>query len=260
MVNTGIQLWTKLKIFINVCRQYFWCKTFLNKSDKYVAFTLAESLIVLGIISVLATLSTLALTNVKPDKDVIMFRKGYKTLFSAMEQIKKDTSLYHEVCGDDELSLILNHCSLTVINPSYGRPDFYRAFAKLIGAVDSNLVTNSTEIEPGIFGNEYYSDSFSTADGIYWEISDDYGLFYYKLYMYPDGKKSVNKACIYDASDCKRPNKFYFVIDQYTAKITLPISFSDSTYNPIACTYLRYPKINKFSKFPTKGEGNTCYP
>lgn len=64
MVNTGIQLWTKLKIFINVCRQYFWCKTFLNKSDKYVAFTLAESLIVLGIISVLATLSTLALTNV----------------------------------------------------------------------------------------------------------------------------------------------------------------------------------------------------
>ena len=54
------------------------------------AFTLAEALIVLGIVAILATLSTLAVTNVKPDEDVIMFRKAYRTISSAIEQIKKN--------------------------------------------------------------------------------------------------------------------------------------------------------------------------
>ncbi len=224
------------------------------------AFTLAEALIVLGIVAILATLSTLAVTNVKPDEDVIMFRKAYRTISSAIEQIKKNKDLFYENCETNQVSQLANICKIQANDSLNDAYNFINTFSKLIGAVNSNIQTNVTEIEEGIFGNEYHNNAFSTADGIYWEISNTYGGPNYELYVYPDGVNSKSKACSYDSSSCPRPNKFYFTIDVNTAEISMPISYTDSNYNPVACTYLRYPRINKFNKFPTKAEGNTCYP
>ena len=169
------------------------------------AFTLAEALIVLGIVAILATLSTLAVTNVKPDEDVIMFRKAYRTISSAIEQIKKNKDLFYENCETNQVSQLANICKIQAndsVNDAY---NFINTFSKLIGAVNSNIQTKATEIDEGVFGHEYHNNAFSTADGIYWEISNTYAGPNYELYVYPDGVNSKSKSCSYDSSSCPRP-------------------------------------------------------
>ena len=58
------------------------------------AFTMSEALIVLGIIAVIATLSVLAVQNAKPDPEIVMFKKAYKTTQDIMQNMYYDKELY----------------------------------------------------------------------------------------------------------------------------------------------------------------------
>jgi len=59
-----------------------------------VAFTMAEAMIVLGIVAVLAALSIVAVTNSKPDENIIMFRKAYSTTLQTVQSLMNDKDLY----------------------------------------------------------------------------------------------------------------------------------------------------------------------
>ena len=58
------------------------------------AFTMSEALIVLGIIAVIATLSVLAVQNAKPDPEIVMFKKAYKTTQDIIQNMYYDKELY----------------------------------------------------------------------------------------------------------------------------------------------------------------------
>ena len=62
--------------------------------NKIKAFTMSEALIVLGIIAVIATLSVIAVQNAKPDTDVVMFKKAYKTTHDIVQNLYYDKELY----------------------------------------------------------------------------------------------------------------------------------------------------------------------
>ena len=226
---------------------------------KKEAFTLAEALIVLGIVAILATISTVMINNIKPDEDIIMFRKAYRTVSQAFQIMQQNTDLFTENCSNEELDQLANYCTLHSAYDGVAYSEaFIKEFAKLIHAVDSSITSTSD--------SDDIKDQFSTPDGIYWEINNITGgnLDTFELYIYPEGKASKSQACSYDnaspTNTCTRPNKFYMVIDAANVNMSIPISSDNSTMNPVACTYLRYPTINKFNKLPTKSDGNTCYP
>lgn len=63
---------------------------------KVFAFTLAELIITLTIIAVIAALVIPILINVKPDTNNILFRKAFYTFSEAIYAIVNDTSLYDD--------------------------------------------------------------------------------------------------------------------------------------------------------------------
>ena len=58
------------------------------------AFTLAETLIVMAIIGVLATITMVALTGSLPDKKKAMFKKGYSVIERTVGEVVNDETLY----------------------------------------------------------------------------------------------------------------------------------------------------------------------
>ena len=61
---------------------------------KNIAFTMSEALIVLGIVAVLATLSVIAVTNAKPDENIIMYRRAYANTLKVVQNLMADAQLY----------------------------------------------------------------------------------------------------------------------------------------------------------------------
>lgn len=61
---------------------------------KNLAFTMSEALIVLGIVAVLATLSVIAVTNAKPDENIIMYRRAYANTLKVVQNLMADAQLY----------------------------------------------------------------------------------------------------------------------------------------------------------------------
>lgn len=61
---------------------------------KNLAFTMSEALIVLGIVAVLATLSVIAITNAKPDENIIMYRRAYSNTLKVVQNLMADAQLY----------------------------------------------------------------------------------------------------------------------------------------------------------------------
>ena len=239
------------------------------------AFTLAESLIVLGIIAILATLSTIALGNVKPSNDVILFRKAYATVSKSIENLKDNGAIFAKNCDSDELSIMTNYCRLRIIigNPTSAELQnypwlveeggrFMYGFANLVGVENIDTIKNTATTVSRTGGNATFIN-FSTPDGIYWEVGEAQNSGEPEIYIYPDGEKSANSACGYSEDDCPRPNKFLINVNRDgELSLVIPPESKDekgSTVDPIACTYLRYPRINKFSKFPTAYDGNTCF-
>ncbi len=269
------------------------------------AFTMSEALIVLGIVAVLATLSVLAVQNAKPDPDIVMFRKAYKTLHDIVQNLYYDKELYPNATDTLEVStkgFVDNvykgkfaEAFLARLNPVSEPESLDSLSVSQRCGINGGLQVCSASSEIAISGsaiktptssfnvgsistsglsgtflldvsNLPYSVSGNTADGMSWTISDSFAdynatstpdpLSYVTVYI--DGADASNN-CSYDSSSCTRPNKFIFEID-HTGKITPRVSASsDAGIDPIACSYLRYPKINKFDKIPKSSSTNTCF-
>ena len=61
-----------------------------NKS----AFTLVETLIMVAVIGVIATVTVVSLKGMRPDKDVMMIKKAYSTTVQIVNTLANDTELY----------------------------------------------------------------------------------------------------------------------------------------------------------------------
>ena len=226
------------------------------------AFTMSEALIVLGIIAVIATLSVLAVQNAKPDPEIIMFRKAYKTTADIVQNMYYDKELYENATTSMTSSSIDNSANLV---PMYtlgffdiGGDSHYKFAEAFITRL--NPLSHSTE--NGSNGFAIYTAE--TADGIAWEIEDRFGIYETSGYqedtyitVYLDGTDAT--SCTYDATSCARPNKFIFDITN-SGMITPRVS-ADSTaaIDPIACSYLRFSKVNKYDKIPKSNNKNSCF-
>ena len=203
------------------------------------AFTMAEALIVLSVVGILAALSVVAVNNSKPDENIIMFRKGYATTTKAIQNMLNDTTLYPNanstVTASKLGSSADNKKGLTDTSGENGN-NFAYNFRLLV-----NPVSLDTD-------NKDATQKFTTADGIYWEVTstmtaaNPYAYIVMKLY----GKNGA--SCSYNANSCPIPTKFKLKIDKMGS--IKPVLDNGKTFDPVAATYLYYSKINKHSKIP----------
>lgn len=214
------------------------------------AFTMAEALIVLSVVGVLAALSVVAVNNSKPDENIIMFRRGYATTAKAVQNLLNDTTLYPNanstVTASKLGSSADNKKGLTDTSGENGN-NFAYNFALLINPITALTGTNCNDT-----GNTLSTKTckFTTADGIYWEVNSDmtsanpYATVLMKLYGEQGG------SCTYDPTSCPKPTAFELRIDKLGN--IKPVYKRNGRYkfDPVAATYLYYSKINKHSKIP----------
>ncbi len=241
----------------------------MNMKNK--AFTLAEGLMVLSIVSVLAAVSVTAVSNAKPDESIIMFRRGYKMMSTIINDMLNDRELYPYALERYTGVAIPTDSLLGSTNAIKGFGDNSITETMKANNPYLNCAVNSCDADfkfADIFIHKANPVSFNdvlplqpnktkkemvTPDGMYWYIYSDSSMAIagalgpMTITLYTNGK---GKGCTYHATNCKYPTNFIFNI-QSDGKI--------ETTDPMACSYLRYTKVTKASKIPTNSTINSCF-
>ncbi len=135
---------------------------------------------------------------------------------------------------------------------------FAVSFANRLNTVSNPTISNNTV-------------QFGTPDGLYWVIEDHFNddstkYAYISVHMAKISptlsgtqlSDALSKTCGYSAT-CEAPNKFTFKVEP-SGRVQLVQPDNKAKVDPMACSYLRYPKINKRSKIPTDHTVNNCFP
>lgn len=180
----------------------------LKMKNMKKAFTLAETLVVLGVISFIAIILLPTLKNIKPNNEHLMFRKVYYLTSNLVSEIINNSDLYPE--PDDDVSFFLSNVSdVTYYGENYGGDT---KFCKIFS---SKLNTSGpVQCEEKAFVDNNTPDSqFRTADGVHWILPitrfEDKDVEY-PIYVDTNGDKMPN--CAYDEESCKKPDRFTIYI------------------------------------------------
>lgn len=187
------------------------------------AFTLAEVMVTLVILGVLAAILMPIVKDMYPDKNKVMFRKAYYVVERMVYEMVNDEDLYPSTEGKSGLD---NTVSVTYLGATFGgnttetaKPKFCKLFAAKVNVLDLDAINCDGEHSlPFQEGKDYVEPSFSTTDGVSYYMpyasefpEDDSSLP--NLYIDVNGKQAPN--CEYDSDSCINPDIFglYVLVD-----------------------------------------------
>lgn len=180
---------------------------------KKFGFTLMEVIIALGIVGVVAAISTPLLNNLIPDKDKIAVLKTYKIIGDINNEIKENKAVWQEDQGINE--------GMGWAGVLTDGNDYPHLVYDQLNAVESSLSNSPRGIQ------------FDTVDGNHWIVEDPdrgYGTIVVDLMNNKKGR------CTY-SSNCRKPGRFRFIIDASTLNI--------KPGDPLTAAYIRNPgKLN----------------
>ena len=192
-------------------------------------FTLAEILISLAIIGIIAAIGFPAVNSMKPDKNKIMYLKVYDELRNEIASLTADSSLF-PACKDDGGDGVEcgSHPLLNTMKPVNkkfsgsnfeGNKKLCNLVAYYLNVDDANCSDSTYSFNSGSFNADFDSKkSFTTQNGIQWWIipqvnSASDGTASYQTDIYVDIDPSRDSSnCIYDKDSCKNPDRFKFMI------------------------------------------------
>ena len=123
-------------------------------------FTLAETLVTLGIIGIIATVSMMALKNAQPNEEMVMLKKAYYLIGRGVNELINDDNLYPE---DDENEGFANTSEEDYKGQKVsGNTKFCELFASRLNTSGEIDCSSSKTLTDG--GN------FTTSDGIIWSM------------------------------------------------------------------------------------------
>jgi prepilin-type N-terminal cleavage/methylation domain-containing protein len=185
-------------------------------------FTLAEVLIALGIVAVIASLTAPSLTNLMPDKSKLKVIKAHKILSDVTSEMLNNPALYRDAnceswpgiqtVGTDDVCVGLGNGDMPLAEP-YNTDD-YKYEAKY-----PRLLAARLELAEDIDVNGKIS-TFTSIDGLYWTIElasggivnkkhkEEYGITI-DLDGPDKGENSIAKSGV------KKPDQFQFIVDTY---------------------------------------------
>ena len=171
-------------------------KNFLNKKG----FTMAEMLVCLAIISVIATILIPTLVRVKPNKEKAMFKKTYSVAERIVYELVNDPELYppsDSYVGFDNVKEVTYNGTTygsDSVNEDAAKQKFCKLFAmklNTVGPNDDGVFCSSTN------ANIENTPSFTTTDGVEWHMP---------ISNFVDGNNISTESILVDVNGKKGPN------------------------------------------------------
>lgn len=203
---------------------------------KKTGFTLAEVLITLGIIGVIAALVMPTMHKLMPDKTKAQYLKTYDTITTMVRDLASNSKLY-SVCNQTSNASCVTHPLINLDKPIDSRFNNarYRGDTKLCSLMAYNLGVAESDISCSAipynlnvadYTNGFANPSFTTQNGVRWRIVPQVTTSItpanwtarYQTDVYVDINPSNNnvngtdESCIYDADSCTNPDIFKFQI------------------------------------------------
>lgn len=186
------------------------------------AFTLAEVMITMAILGVLASILLPAVSKMRPNENKTLFKKAYYVAERMVGELVNDDSLYP--LGDGDSEGLDNVAEAWYDGECYGKPDaedppcangsngsdkFCKLFAAKVNTIDDDIhcVTGS-QVPTG-----ENDPSFITTDGIYWflpytDFDDEKSI-----YVDVNGERKPNCRCTTDnCNGCINPDQFEIIV------------------------------------------------
>lgn len=183
-------------------------------------FTLAELILTMGIIGIIAAIITPSLGDIMPDQSKAKVLKAYNTLTNMTKEIIDNPSMYTEDYDSQSNIMYEGLASYRSVPDQTNYPDNVYAgtakYARLLSTVMS-LDGDVTSISNGC--------SFTTTDGIFWKITANtptsellgttrYMRITYDVVIDTNGE-NVGKDCYYGQSGCIKPDLYKFTVDTF---------------------------------------------
>lgn len=128
---------------------------------KIIAFTLAELVVTLSIVGVIASIILPAIKNTSPNKEMVMFKKSYGNFARISTMLVNDDEFYPEKPGGEESNYFGNTDTITF------KGNEYAGTTKLCGLMAAHLsIIGTVNCSATAFSNG--NGSFKTADGVVW--------------------------------------------------------------------------------------------
>ena len=194
-------------------------------------FTLAEVMITVGIIGIIAAVTIPALINTMPNQELIMFKKAYYNTSRIVAELINDDDLYPDIENEDNPDIvgfaITNFVEqLGLDSEARYQGQDYEGTEKFCGLFAAKL--NASQIncaDSGSFSADNVQGNFTTTDGIAWAmpVADFQALEY--IIVDVNGQKGNN--CVdgetYNvvndrASECNdgdTPDEFAISVDKF---------------------------------------------
>ncbi len=201
------------------------------------AFTLAELLITLTIIGVVAALIVPAISNLRPDKNKTVYLQVYDSISETVKSLAANSRLY-PVCNNPNVEDNVNCSQYPLLNTSRPLDDRYnnaryqgdRKLCSLIalslGIAEDDMNCSNTiyAFNAADYTNGFAGESFVTKNGMRWRIVPQIATytnnfearFQNDIYVDIDPTNNdVNgedKSCIFDEENCTQPDIFKFMV------------------------------------------------
>ena len=184
-------------------------------------FTIAELLITIGIIGVVAAISVPVISNIFPDNDKAQVLKANKIISEINNELLNDSSLY---LSNNISRVLRNFDRPTNPNPEYAS-DNYTGKSKY-----PYLFASKISLSGDITQTPFETFRFSSTDGTNWEIAvnTNDGLMPPRGRAWPRENIIIivdldgfgNGAdCTYNVATCTQPDQFSFDVD-YNGTVT----------------------------------------
>lgn len=159
------------------------------------AFTIAEILMTLGIIGVLASITLGMLSKTNPNSDALMFRKAYNTTTNAIYSILQSGAYYEDGVLSDTSEAMNNGVSVS------GDTKFCQAFAEVVNTLGA----------PNCNGTSLWNaPTFYTSDGVAWYLPINNFQAFTFISVDINGAGSPN--CLAGSNNCPFPDRFQITV------------------------------------------------
>lgn len=165
------------------------------------AFTLAEVMITMAILGVLASILLPAVSKVRPNENKTLFKKAYYIAERMVYELVNDEDLYPEGAFSDTSEVTYNGTKYS------GNDKFCRLFGVKVNTVSNSVTCASSSSEP----SDSNVPSYVTTDGIRWYMPITAFTSNTHITVDVNGDKRPN--CKYNSSTCPGPDQFEIYIE-----------------------------------------------
>ena len=180
------------------------------------AYTLAEVLICLGVIGVLAAIILPLANKYKPDPIKAMYIKTYDSIVETVNAMASNVAIYPITSNNYDYTKapLYNTQTIEIAGSNYGgnSAKFCEIFA-LNFATTGNVSCSSTPITYSD-DSSFSTPSFTTSQGIQFVISTSTDLatnYQTDIYFDVNGDEKGDN-CIYNSETCKKPDRFKLIV------------------------------------------------